>query len=60
MKESSRRAKRALDLAVAVPALVVSLPLQAAVAVAVRLRLGRPILFRQERPGLHGVPFDMV
>jgi len=52
--------KRALDLALGVPALVLSLPVQAVVAIAVRRRLGPPVLFRQERPGLHGVPFTMV
>ncbi len=52
-------AKRAMDLAVAVPALVVSLPVQAVVAAAVRVRLGSPVLFRQERPGLGGKPFTM-
>src|SRR5690606_20803805 len=25
-----------------------------------RLRLGSPVLFRQERPGLHGKPFHML
>ncbi|HYO85016.1 MAG TPA: sugar transferase [Dermatophilaceae bacterium] len=49
--------KRLVDLALAVPALVMSLPVQAVVALAVRLRLGRPVLFRQQRPGLHGLPF---
>lgn len=51
--------KRALDLALAVPAFVVSLPLQAVVAVAVRRNLGRPVLFAQERPGLHEKRFTM-
>lgn len=54
------RIKRALDLSLAVPALVASLPVQAAVAVAVRARLGSPVLFRQERPGLGGKPFTML
>jgi lipopolysaccharide/colanic/teichoic acid biosynthesis glycosyltransferase len=54
------RAKRALDLALAVPALLVSLPVQGVVAVAVARRLGRPVLFRQVRPGLHGEPFELV
>ncbi|HVL03561.1 MAG TPA: sugar transferase, partial [Acidimicrobiales bacterium] len=49
--------KRAFDLVVAVPALVVLSPVLAVVAVAVRIALGRPVLFRQERPGLHGRPF---
>ena len=52
--------KRALDLGLAVPGYIVSLPVQAIVAIAVRVTMGRPVLFRQERPGLHGRPFDMV
>lgn len=53
-------AKRLLDVTVAVPALVLSAPVQAVVAVAVASRLGRPVLFRQVRPGLHGKPFTLV
>lgn len=52
--------RRALDLAIGVPALVLSLPLQAAAALAVRSTMGSPVLFRQHRPGLHGAPFEMV
>lgn len=52
--------KRVFDLGLALPAFVASLPLQAVVALLVRHRLGRPVLFRQERPGLHGVPFEML
>jgi lipopolysaccharide/colanic/teichoic acid biosynthesis glycosyltransferase len=52
--------KRLMDLAIGVPALMLSLPLQASVAILVRTKLGRPVLFRQQRPGLHGVPFEMV
>lgn len=53
-------AKRVMDLAIAVPALALSLPVQAATAVAVRHYLGRPVLFRQVRPGLHGEPFELI
>lgn len=53
-------AKRVVDLVLGVPALVVSLPVQAVVALAVRRRLGSPVLFRQERPGLHGRSFTML
>lgn len=53
-------AKRTLDLAVGLPLLVVSAPLQAAVAVAVAVKLGRPVLFRQQRPGLNGAPFTLL
>lgn len=53
-------AKRTLDLALGLPLLVVSAPLQAAVAVAVAVKLGRPVLFRQQRPGLNGAPFTLL
>jgi lipopolysaccharide/colanic/teichoic acid biosynthesis glycosyltransferase len=53
-------AKRVLDVAVATPVLVVTAPVQAAVAVAVAARLGRPVLFRQQRPGRHGRPFTIL
>ncbi len=52
--------KRLLDLGIAVPALVLSAPVQAVVALAVGLGLGRPVIFRQVRPGLHGAPFELV
>lgn len=52
--------KRALDLVVTVPALVLSLPVQAVIAAAVARSMGRPVMFRQERPGLDGEPFTMV
>ncbi|KRF43246.1 hypothetical protein ASH01_15705 [Terrabacter sp. Soil811] len=51
--------KRVLDLAIAVPAFVVSLPVQGLVGLLVSLKLGRPVLFAQTRPGLNGVPFTM-
>jgi sugar transferase EpsL len=46
-----RAAKRALDILGSGVFLIVSLPLMAAVAIAVRLRMGSPILFRHPRPG---------
>ncbi len=49
--------KRVFDLVVASIALVVLAPLLAAIAVAVRLFLGRPVIFAQRRPGWHGRPF---
>ncbi len=51
--------KRALDLAVALPAVIVFSPLLALVALWVRLKIGSPVLFRQQRPGLHGAPFTI-
>lgn len=52
--------KRCLDVAVAGAGLVASLPLQVGVAAVVRSKLGSPILFRQQRPGLHGKPFTLL
>lgn len=53
------RRKRLLDIAGASALLVASAPLLAAAAVAVRIGLGSPVLFRQRRPGLHGRPFTI-
>ncbi|MGB8385819.1 MAG: sugar transferase [Dermatophilaceae bacterium] len=52
--------KRPLDLVLAIPAVLMSLPLQAVIALAIALLLGRPVLFRQLRPGLNGEPFELV
>jgi lipopolysaccharide/colanic/teichoic acid biosynthesis glycosyltransferase len=52
--------KRVFDVFVALALYILSLPIQAVVAVAVAVRLGRPVLFRQPRPGLHGEVFTMV
>lgn len=52
--------KRGFDLILAVTALIVLSPLMAIVALLVRLKLGSPVLFRQQRPGLHGAPFTLI
>lgn len=54
------RVKRAIDVLGATAALTVLTPVLAWVALAVALADGRPILFRQRRPGLHGRPFGIV
>ncbi|MFB9325053.1 sugar transferase [Paenibacillus aurantiacus] len=51
--------KRLLDLTVALALLLLLWPAIAAVALLVRLRLGSPVLFRQQRPGLRGRPFHV-
>jgi sugar transferase (PEP-CTERM system associated) len=53
-------AKRAIDVALSLIALVLCLPLFAVVAVAIAIESGFPILFRQERSGLKGRPFQML
>ena len=55
-----RFGKRLFDLAVGLPALILLSPLLAALALAVRVKLGSPVLFRQVRPGLGGKPFTLV
>jgi sugar transferase EpsL len=49
--------KPALDVLAALLALVLASPIMAVVALAVRVKLGRPVLFRQWRPGLRGEAF---
>lgn len=52
--------KRLLDVLLAGLALVVLAPLLAGLALAVWFSLGRPVFFRQERPGFQGRPFRIV
>lgn len=51
--------KRLFDLAAALTALLLLIPLLSVVALGVRARLGSPVLFRQQRPGLHGRSFTL-
>lgn len=53
-------AKRMVDLVGAAGGLVVAAVPMAVIAVAVRIDLGRPILFRQPRAGLDGQPFSLL
>lgn len=55
----SRICKRLFDLMFTIPALLLFAPIMAIVAMLVRLKLGAPVLFRQQRPGLHGKPFTL-
>jgi sugar transferase EpsL len=52
--------KRLLDVFLAIPALIVFTPLLIGVALCVRVWLGAPVLFRQQRPGLRGQPFILL
>ena len=49
--------KRLLDVFISASVLLLTLPLILAVALLIRATLGSPILFAQQRPGLHGRPF---
>lgn len=52
--------KRALDIVAAGAGLVLLSPVIAGTALLVRLRLGAPVLFRQQRPGKDGVIFELL
>lgn len=54
------KVKRLLDCFVAGTALLVASPLMALIAASIRVSMGSPVLFRQERPGLHGRPFTLL
>ena len=58
-RPSYRAAKPVFDAALTLVVLLLAAPLMAAVALAVRVKLGSPILFRQVRSGRHGEPFVM-
>jgi len=52
--------KRAIDVAGSTAIFLITLPIQAVVAALIRVRLGSPILFRQERPGKDGQIFTLL
>ena len=52
--------KRGIDVMGAAAGLAVTAPVLGAAALAVRVTMGSPVLFRQVRPGLHGAPFELI
>lgn len=52
--------KRAIDIVVAGGALLLLSPIIAIVAILILLKMGRPVLFRQQRPGLNSELFEVV
>lgn len=52
--------KRVFDFITALTALVILLPVIIVVAILIRFKLGSPILFTQDRPGLNGKVFKMM
>lgn len=55
-----RKLKRLVDFTSASVGLLVLMPLLAAIACLIRIKMGRPVLFRQERPGMDKKPFIAV
>lgn len=52
--------KRAGDVAVASAGLILLSPVMAATAATVAVKLGRPVFFKQQRPGKDGKPFELI
>ncbi|MBQ4838299.1 MULTISPECIES: sugar transferase [Pseudoalteromonas] len=52
--------KRVFDLVVSLGAFVLLLPVFVLTMILIRIKLGAPIFFVQERPGLHGKVFKML
>ncbi len=51
--------KRLVDLLISTLLLIILSPLLLVLALLVRLKLGKPVFFTQERPGLHGKLFKL-
>ena len=49
--------KRISDLVLLIPAMIVFLPIMIIIALLIRATSGKPVLFRQYRPGLYGKQF---
>lgn len=52
--------KRAFDIFVSIILLILTLPLMILISFLILIFMGKPILFKQQRPGLHGKPFYML
>lgn len=52
--------KRLIDIVLSAAALLMLSPVLCVIAALIAMRLGRPVLFTQARPGLHGKPFRML
>lgn len=57
MNVLSRAIKRSIDIIGASTTLVVATPIMIPIAVAIRVTMGKPVLFSQPRSGLNGEPF---
>jgi len=60
LKSFNRIIKRLMDILVSGAGLVLLSPFLLVVAFLVRVKLGSPVFFRQQRPGLNGKPFMLV
>jgi len=54
------RLKRVFDLSIVLISLILLSPLLLAIATIVRFKLGSPVFFHQQRPGMNGKPFIIL
>lgn len=52
--------KRTLDITVSFSALIVSAPVILGTAIVINKKIGRPIFFKQTRPGKDEKPFEIL
>ncbi|MDA3833053.1 MAG: sugar transferase [Spirochaetales bacterium] len=52
--------KRLIDIVFAVFGLILLFPVFIVLVWQIRRKLGKPVLFRQTRPGIEGAPFEMI
>lgn len=52
--------KRLLDIIISFCALIILSPLLLYLAYKIKVKIGSPVLFKQQRPGLNGIPFNMI
>ncbi|MGI3449058.1 sugar transferase [Citrobacter arsenatis] len=52
--------KRLLDIIISFCALIILSPLLLYLAYKIKVKIGSPVLFKQQRPGLNGKPFNMI
>jgi sugar transferase EpsL len=51
--------KRLFDVVVSISLLILFIPVFILISILIKIKLGSPIIFRQQRPGLHGMPFNL-
>jgi sugar transferase EpsL len=60
LQTGKHKVKRLFDISVSLISLITLSPLIFVLTMLVRITLGAPVLFRQQRPGLHGRPFGLL
>lgn len=60
MSDSGKNIKRAIDIVVSIIALIVLIPVYAAVGITIKLTSPGPIFYLQRRIGFHNKPFNII